>query len=117
MITKDGSIKLIDFGIARVFYRKDQKMTKIGTEGYSPVEQYRGRAEMRSDIYALGATMHHLLTGIEPLPFKFEPLRDINPSVSPELEYIVMKALEENPEDRFSSASEMLASLNCISKK
>jgi len=83
-------------------------MTKIGTEGYSPIEQYRGMAEKRSDIYALGATIHHLLTGIEPIPFKFKPLREINPSISPELEYIVMKALEENPENRFSNALEML---------
>jgi len=117
MITPEGSIKLIDFGIARIFHRKNQKMTKIGTEGYSPVEQYKGRPETRSDIYAMGATIHHLLTGIEPLPFKFQSLRNINPSVSPELECIVMKALEDNPDDRFSSASEMLASLNCISKK
>jgi serine/threonine protein kinase len=116
IINKNGRIKLIDFGIARILYVTDEKMTKIGTEGYCPLEQYHGKPEIRSDIYALGATMHHLLTGIDPVPFKFKSLREINPSISTELEYVVMKALEEPPEKRFSNAEDMLDCLNKISK-
>jgi serine/threonine-protein kinase len=80
MIHKDGRAMLIDFGIARFVQESSKtKKTAIGTPGYSPVEQCRGQVEPRSDLYALGATMHHLLTGIEPLPFKFVPLSNIVP--------------------------------------
>jgi serine/threonine protein kinase len=83
--------RLIDFGIARVF-QPSQKGTMIGTEGYSPPEQYRGEASPAGDIYALGATLHHLLTRRDPRaepPFSFSerPVRQINPHVSPELEF------------------------------
>ncbi len=117
MIHRDGRAILIDFGIARVI-EKDSTTEKtiIGTEGYSPVEQYRGKVEARSDIYALGATMHHLLTGLPPVPFKFEPLREIRPEISPELEEIVMKALKEKLQDRFASARDMLVALNSLQK-
>jgi len=66
MVTPDERIVLIDFGIARNLNRGDRKGTMIGTEGYSPPEQYRGLAEPRGDLYALGATMHHLLTASDP---------------------------------------------------
>ncbi|OQA15058.1 MAG: Serine/threonine-protein kinase PknB [bacterium ADurb.Bin363] len=113
MITKEGRAILIDFGIARVVpdYGRARK-TAVGTNGYASVEQCRGHAEPRSDLYGLAATMHHLLTGVEPLPFKFEPVRKIIPTVSPNLEYIIMKALKEKIDDRFPSAKEMLKALN-----
>ena len=60
MLRSDGRIMVIDFGIAKVF-EHGQRGTMIGTEGYSPPEQYRGAAEPRGDLYALGATLHHLL--------------------------------------------------------
>ena len=115
MIHRDGRAILIDFGIARVI-EKDSTTEKtiIGTEGYSPVEQYRGKVEARSDIYALGATMHHLLTGLPPVPFKFEPLREIRPEISPKLEEIVMKALKEKVQDRFATAKDMLFALDSL---
>ena len=112
MIHRDGRAILIDFGIANVFYKDSEyKKTAVGTDGYAPAEQCRGRAEPRSDIYALGATMHHLLTGIEPLPFRFKNLRKINSQISEDLEDVVMKALEDDVKDRFSGAEEMLHSL------
>jgi len=112
MIHKDGKAMLIDFGIARVVQESSQtKKTAIGTQGYAPPEQCRGQVEPRSDLYALGATMHHLLTGIEPLPFRFEPLRKINFKISTELENIVMTALKDNLHERFSSAKEMKEAL------
>ncbi|MGD2207389.1 MAG: serine/threonine-protein kinase, partial [Anaerolineae bacterium] len=65
MLRSEGRIMVIDFGIAKVF-EHGQRGTMIGTEGYSPPEQYRGVAEPRGDLYALGATLHHLLTGRDP---------------------------------------------------
>src|SRR5262245_34119615 len=107
MVTPDDRIVLIDFGIARDLVRT--KGTMIGTEGYSPPEQYRGEAEPRSDIYALGATLHQLLTASDPrleTPFTFHerPLRTLNPDVSPEMAAVVGRALEYDKNVRWSSA-------------
>lgn len=117
MLGTDGRIFLVDFGIAKVI--RDQKtQTVIGTEGYASLEQCRGKAEIRSDIYSLGATMHHLLTGEAPLPFRFEDLRKMVPGISRTLSVAVMKALEKDGKDRFSSAKEMLQALDIkIEKK
>src|SRR5512145_261572 len=74
MLTPEERVVLIDFGIARNLARGDRKGTMIGTEGYSPPEQYRGLAAPQGDLYALGATMHHLLTASDPrieTPFTF----------------------------------------------
>jgi len=115
MITPDGRAVLIDFGIARIF-EADRKGTMIGTEGYSPPEQYRGVAEPRGDIYALGATMHHLLTRSDPrleTPFTFHerPPSGLNPKVSPQLEGLILKALEYDTRQRWTSAAEVRAAL------
>jgi len=88
----------------------------IGTEGYSPPEQYRGEATPLADIYSLGATLHHLLTHKDPrleTPFTFaeRPVRKYNPQISLELEGIVQKAVQYEPKDRFQSASEMKEAL------
>jgi serine/threonine protein kinase len=76
MLDQDSRLMLIDFGIATRF--APQRIgTTIGTPGYAPPEQYQGLAEPRSDLYALGATVHHLLTGRDPArqpPFSFPPL-------------------------------------------
>jgi outer membrane protein assembly factor BamB len=116
MLRPPNHIVLIDFGIARVF-EAGQKGTMIGTEGYSPPEQYRGIANPQGDIYALGATLHHLLTRRDPRlepPFTFqeEPPRLLNPAVSEELEAVIMRALEYEPEKRFVSAEEMKTALS-----
>lgn len=121
MINQQNRIVLVDFGIAKVF-KIGQKGTMIGTEGYSPPEQYRGEAAPQTDIYALGATMHHLLTHRDPrleAPFSFadRPIRSINPAVSPELELIVSTALNYKPEERFPSAAAMKETLINLARK
>ncbi len=111
MVNQNNHIILIDFGIAKSF-RDGQKGTMIGTEGYSPPEQYRGEASPQADIYALGATLHHILTRKDPRlepPFTFgdRPIRKINPAVSVEMEAVVNTALQYNPADRFQTAQAM----------
>ena len=115
MINKHDHVTLIDFGIAKSF-ETGQKGTMIGTEGYSPPEQYRGEASYLADIYALGATFHHLLSKQDPRlepPFTFgeRPIRRANPSVSPEVEEVIYKALHYEPEDRYQSAQEFKEAL------
>lgn len=115
MITRRNQIRLVDFGIAKTF-QTGSKGTMIGTEGYSPPEQYRGEASPAVDIYALGATLHHLLTNQDPRtepPFTFDerPIRDANPHISVALESIVNTALMYNPPDRFENAAVMRKAL------
>ncbi|HMQ35166.1 MAG TPA: serine/threonine-protein kinase [Chloroflexaceae bacterium] len=119
MVADGERIVLIDFGIARNLNRSDRKGTMIGTEGYSPPEQYRGVAEPVGDLYALGATMHHLLTNTDPrleTPFTFQerPIRQLNPAVSPELEAVVVRALEYDMTARWQSAEELKRALLAI---
>ncbi|MGA2412358.1 MAG: serine/threonine-protein kinase [Candidatus Binataceae bacterium] len=95
MLTPSGEAKLIDFGIARHFAPLTNA-TMIGTQGYAPPEQYRGRVETRSDLYALGATMHQALSGRDPAnepPFSFPPLRKLCPDLDPALAAVVDQAL------------------------
>jgi len=111
MINNNNDVVLVDFGIAKKF-QVGQKGTMIGTEGYSPPEQYRGEATQLADLYALGATLHHALTRRDPRlepPFSFNerPVRRINPAISAEFEAIVNTALQYNPEDRYPSASDL----------
>ena len=121
MINSSGDVLLVDFGIAKSF-QSGIKGTMIGTEGYSPPEQYRGEATPAADIYAMGATIHHALTRRDPRlepPFSFaeRPIRRINPSVSPELELIVNRALEYDPASRYKSAVEMKEALMAVARK
>ncbi|HTR62990.1 MAG TPA: protein kinase [Candidatus Binataceae bacterium] len=113
MIDKDGRAMLIDFGIAR-FLPKGGHATQIGSPGYAPPEQYVGNVEARSDIYSLGATMHHLLTGRDPAlepPFSFPPVRQLAPEVSNATATAVDRALNHDIARRFPSAREMLNAL------
>ncbi|MCW5876153.1 MAG: PQQ-binding-like beta-propeller repeat protein [Anaerolineales bacterium] len=115
MSTLQNHIALVDFGIAKVF-ESNQKNTMVGTQGYSPPDQYRGEATPQVDIYALGATLHHLLTLRDPqleAPFSFgeRPITEINPAVSQEFAAVVERALEYKPEDRYAGASEMKEAL------
>jgi len=121
MINHQSHVVLVDFGIAKAF-QTGQKGTMIGTEGYSPPEQYRGDATQRADIYSLGATIHHLLTKRDPRlepPFSFgeRPIRQLNPAVSAELEAVVQTALQYNPEERFPTATEFKNALLAAAKK
>ncbi len=121
MINQSGHVVLVDFGIAKPF-QAGQKGTMIGTEGYSPPEQYRGEASIAADIYALGATLHHLLTRRDPrleAPFSFHerPIRKINPAVSAELEMIINTALQYNAEDRFKNIEAFKDALVGLARK
>jgi serine/threonine protein kinase/predicted ATPase len=115
MIDPYGQVYLIDFGIS-VTYQPGREQAAIGTEGYSPPEQYLGYTDARSDVYALGATLHHLLTRRDPRkekPFSFHnaPPHSLNPAISEELEAVILKAVEHNPEDRYQSVKDMKTAL------
>ncbi|HVF56665.1 MAG TPA: protein kinase [Pyrinomonadaceae bacterium] len=111
----NGRVMLIDFGIARWVQKEEKGVTAVGTMGYAPPELFSGKVEPRSDIYSLGATMFHLVTGADPqdnplLIFDFTKHprpRQINPALSNEMERILMRAVEYNTESRFRSAAEM----------
>jgi serine/threonine protein kinase len=106
---------LIDFGIARFVAPTVKGVTAIGTMGYAPPELFSGKVESRSDIYSLGATMFHMLTGSDPqdnplLIFDFtkhpRPAQ-INPSITPEMDAILVKMVAHKPEERQASAAEL----------
>lgn len=114
--SNSGRAMLIDFGIARSISQKEEKgVTAVGTMGYAPPELFSGNVEPRSDIYSLGSTMFHLLTGADPqsnplLIFDFQKNprpRQINPQLSDQIERIMMKAVQYNSDQRFSSAAEL----------
>jgi eukaryotic-like serine/threonine-protein kinase len=110
-----GRVMLIDFGIARWVTQQEKGVTAVGTMGYAPPELFSGRVQPASDVYSLGATMFHLLTGSDPqdnplLIFDFTKNprpRQITPSISSEMEMILMRSVEYKPEDRYRTAGEM----------
>lgn len=113
---KTDRIMLIDFGIARsIDQGREHGVTAVGTMGYAPPELFSGNVEPRSDIYSLGSTMFHLLTGADPqnnplLIFDFQKNprpRQINPQLSDQMERILMRSVEYNADARFSTAAEM----------
>ena len=122
-IMLDGNssrVMLIDFGIARNISQKEEKgVTAVGTMGYAPPELFSGNVEPRSDIYSLGSTIFHLLTGADPqsnplLIFDFQKNprpRQINSRLSDQMERILMRTVEYNADQRFSSAAELKAVL------
>ncbi|MFQ3568054.1 MAG: serine/threonine-protein kinase [Aggregatilineales bacterium] len=121
MIDSLGKVRLIDFGIAKTFVT-GVKHTMIGTEGYSAPEQYRGDVTPQSDIYSLGATLHHVLTRKDPRlepPFNFHerPIPNFNSKAPPELVRIVEKALAYNASERFRSCAEMKEALEQVRLK
>lgn len=113
MLKPEGNIKIIDFGIAREY--KEQSLadtTVLGTKGYAPPEQYSGQTDARSDIFALGMTMHHLLTGIDPRSGEaYVPVRMWNPELSEGIELIIDKCVEPAPENRYQNCSDLLYDL------
>lgn len=113
MLKPEGNIKIIDFGIAREY--KEQNLadtTVLGTKGYAPPEQYSGQTDARSDIFALGMTMHHLLTGIDPRNGEpYAPVRQWNPELSEGIEIIIDRCVEPAAENRYQSCSDLLYDL------
>lgn len=111
MISSQG-VKLIDFGIARHFDQAKKGDTmRIGSPGYAPPEQYAAQTDPRSDIYALGVTLHHALTGRDPTatntPFLVPPARDLNPALSEATAAMLARATQLDPSDRYQSALDL----------
>lgn len=116
MLKPDGNIMLIDFGTAREYKEKNlADTTCLGTVGYAAPEQFggMGQTDARTDIYCLGATLYHLVTGMNPCepPYEIRPIREINPTLSSGLERIILKCTQRNPEDRYQSCAELMYAL------
>jgi len=118
MLKPNGNICIIDFGIAREY--KEQNLadtTVLGTKGYAPPEQYSGQTDGRSDIFALGMTMHHLLTGVDPRNGEpYAPVRQWNPELSEGIEAIINRCVEPAAENRYQTCAELLIDLQDPSK-
>jgi protein kinase-like protein len=113
-----GELVLVDFGVARrITVDEIQQQvvgTAVGTPGYAAPEQYQGLADAKSDIYALGATLHRLLTGYDPEvedPFRHPPVQDLRPEISEATAVAIERALALVPEQRFANALEMREAL------
>ena len=116
MLQPNGHIKLIDFGIAREYKEQNVEDTvSLGTTGYAAPEQFggKGQTDPRTDIYCLGVTLYHLVTGQNPCepPYELYPIRHWKPELSAGLESIILKCTQMNPQDRYSSCAELLYAL------
>lgn len=116
MLTPEGNIKIIDFGIAREY--KEQSLAdtvSLGTKGYAAPEQFggKGQTDARTDVYCLGVTLYHLVTGHSPCdpPYEIYPIRHWNPQLDPGLEAVIEKCTQMNPNDRYQSCAELLYAL------
>ena len=111
--TPDRRIMLIDFSIAREWKANKKDTVRMGSPGYAAPEQYRGNSDIRSDIYSLGVTLYEALTKKDPTltPFKYPPVRQINPRVSIEMEKILLKAMNTDITRRYQHPKEMLDEL------
>ena len=116
MLRPDGNIMIIDFGTAREYKSASiEDTTCLGTQGYAAPEQFggHGQTDGRTDIYCLGATLYHLLTGHNPClpPYEMYPIRQWNPNLSSGLEEIIIKCTQKNPDDRYQSCAELMYAL------
>lgn len=110
VMLEDGRVKLMDFGIAKECRRGVNISDKVGTKGYAAPEQYLGLAlDERTDIYAVGAMLYRLITGVAPQghPHEFPPVVTINSKCSEGLAYIIHKCIEENPNQRYKNCHEL----------
>jgi eukaryotic-like serine/threonine-protein kinase len=124
LLTQDGSVKVADFGIARIIEEDDAGGAPgeiVGSARYMSPEQLRGEdATPRSDVYSVGVLLYHCLTGRPPFSGDVKslarqhihkdptPPRKLNRRISPEMEAVILKALQKDPRDRYFSASAML---------
>lgn len=113
MLTPDGNIKLIDFGIAREYKAgASEDTTALGTEGYAAPEQYEGQGgqtDARTDVYGMGITLFQLLTNVNPVTYKENvySIRLQNPKLSSGLDKVILKATNRDPNKRFQTAAEL----------
>lgn len=118
IVNAEGKAKLIDFGIAREYkVQSTADTTVIGTRGYAAPEQYgKSQSDARTDIYSLGVTLYHLLTGKSPNepPYEIVPVRQINKKLSTGIEYIIKKCSQPDPDKRYQSARLLLNDLENI---
>lgn len=117
MLKPDGTVTLIDFGTAKNYEINYGETTGIGTIGYAAPEQYigsgLGRTDARTDIYCLGMTLYHLLTGQDPCRnlISDTSIRAVNPALSRGLDSIIRKCTAHQPEDRYQSCEELMYDL------
>ncbi|MGN0621777.1 MAG: serine/threonine protein kinase [Porcipelethomonas sp.] len=116
MLRPDGRVALIDFGTAREFKNGNvADTTCLGTKGYAAPEQYgdRGQTDARTDIYCLGATLYHLVTGHNPAnpPYEMRPIREWNPMLSSGLEALILKCTKADPDERYQNCAELMYAL------
>jgi eukaryotic-like serine/threonine-protein kinase len=117
---KDKRAHLVDFGIARADEARNTKRKQtaaLGTPGYAPPEQYQGNADSRADLYALAATLHHLLTNRDPRdypPFIYPPARSLNKGLTADIERVLDHALQINVNNRYQKAADMKRDIDKI---
>lgn len=121
MLKPDGNITLIDFGTAREFKNRAmvEDTTCLGTRGYAAPEQFggRGQTDARTDIYCVGATLYHLLTGHSPAepPYEIKPLSYWDPSYAGTgIEKVIQKCCQQDPEARYQSCAELMYALEHV---
>jgi serine/threonine protein kinase len=118
MLTPSGHICLIDFGIARHFKQDQAKDTAYYYSiGYAPPEQYgQSQTGPRSDIYSLGATLHHMLSGQNPAlkPFQFAPLQQVDPTLPMSLSKLIAQMVEMNEQARLASVAQVKIQLGQV---
>jgi serine/threonine protein kinase, bacterial len=121
LVTYQGDVKLMNFGMARHFDEiKTIDTVFVWNPGYTSPEQYgKQKSDNRSDIYSFGATMYNLLTkkDVGSLNFNFPPIRESNPDVPPEIEAIIMKCLAINPDERYQTISEVQQEISNFMKR
>jgi serine/threonine protein kinase len=108
--SKTKKVILVDFGLARS-HQEGEVQTRVGTPGYCSQEQMAGKAEPRSDLYSLGVTLYHLLSGKAPRMLTCEPLADVIPGFDPDLSAIIERATQLRVRDRYPDAAKMIEEL------